>query len=127
MNSNYEKFKNLLNEMFQLDQADLDFGIYKIMNYKRAEINKFLDEDLLPQVTGELEKYTNIDRKSIEKELAALTERLNSDGVGLENSSRYLELKGNLDNAFNISAVENEIYSYLTSFFKRYLYFATEN
>ena len=34
------------------DQADLDFGIYRIMNAQEAgdEITKFLDRDLLPQV-----------------------------------------------------------------------------
>ena len=26
------KLKNLLRELFQLDSADLDFGIYRIMN-----------------------------------------------------------------------------------------------
>jgi adenine-specific DNA-methyltransferase len=33
-----------------LDQADLDFGIYRIMNQKRDEVVRFLDKDLLPQV-----------------------------------------------------------------------------
>ena len=37
-----------LKEMFQMDQADLDFGIYRIMNAKRDEVERFLDKDLLP-------------------------------------------------------------------------------
>ena len=37
-----------LSEMFQMDQADLDFGIYRIMNAKRDEISQFLEQDLLP-------------------------------------------------------------------------------
>ena len=37
-----------LKEMFQMDQADLDFGIYRIMNAKRDEISQFLEQDLLP-------------------------------------------------------------------------------
>lgn len=35
-----------LKEMFQMDQADLDFGIYRIMNEKRDEITRFLEQDL---------------------------------------------------------------------------------
>lgn len=35
-----------LKEMFQMDQADLDFGIYRIMNAKRDEITRFLEQDL---------------------------------------------------------------------------------
>ena len=50
MNQKYEKLKGLLQELFQLDQPDLDFGIYRIMHAKSAEVTKFLDEDLLPQV-----------------------------------------------------------------------------
>ena len=50
MNGNYSKFRRLLEELFQLDHADLDFGIYRIMNQKRDEIMRFLDDDLLPQV-----------------------------------------------------------------------------
>jgi len=31
-----------LKELFQMDQADLNFGIYRIMNAKRDEISQFL-------------------------------------------------------------------------------------
>ncbi len=48
--SNYDKLKRILDELFMFDQADLDFGIYRIMNVRRAEIRRFLDDDLLPGV-----------------------------------------------------------------------------
>ena len=41
--------------MFQLDRGDLDFGLYRIMNLKSAEIGSFLDDDLLPQVKETLQ------------------------------------------------------------------------
>jgi len=44
---NQKKLLKILNEIFQLDQSDLDFGIYRIMNTKSKEINEFLDDDLL--------------------------------------------------------------------------------
>lgn len=56
MQTQYDKLKAILREMFQMDQADLDFGIYRIMNAKRGEIEKFLDKDLLPQVKEEFAK-----------------------------------------------------------------------
>ncbi len=40
------KFQHLLRELFQFDCADLDFGIYRIMNYKRETIEKFVAEKL---------------------------------------------------------------------------------
>ena len=48
--SKLDDLKKLLKELFQLDRADLDFGIYRIMHYRAAEIEAFLEKDLLPQV-----------------------------------------------------------------------------
>jgi len=50
MSQKYEKLRTLLKELFQLDQPDLDFGLYRIMHAKSAEVTQFLDKDLLPQV-----------------------------------------------------------------------------
>jgi hypothetical protein len=36
-----KRFQTLLRELFQFDSADLDFGIYRIMNHKRAVIERF--------------------------------------------------------------------------------------
>lgn len=56
--ANYDKFRSLLRELFMFDRADLDFGIYRIMNAKRDEIERFLENGLLPQVREILEKAT---------------------------------------------------------------------
>ena len=53
----YEKLSTLLKELFQLDQADLDFGISRIMNQKRDKISRFLDNELLPHVKAAFEQY----------------------------------------------------------------------
>jgi len=37
-----EKLKEKLREIFQFENEDLDFGIYRIMNYKRKEIEEFI-------------------------------------------------------------------------------------
>ena len=50
MNQKYEKLKALLMELFQLDQPDLDFGLYRVLHAKSAEVSQFLEKDLLPQV-----------------------------------------------------------------------------
>lgn len=46
----YESFIKKLQEIFMMDHAELDFGIYRIMNQKRSEIEHFLKFELLPQV-----------------------------------------------------------------------------
>lgn len=120
MSESYQKLNAILKEIFQLDQSDLDFGIYRIMNYKRKEIEKFLNEDLLPQVKSELEKYTSVEKKVLENEIKLLTEKLEDAGVTLESSSKYVALKSKLDSGLNVTTAENEIYSHLVNFFKRY-------
>ena len=41
-----DRLKALLREMFHLDRGDLDFGLYRIMNLKAAEVARFLDHGL---------------------------------------------------------------------------------
>ena len=46
----------LLRELFQFDCADLDFGIYRIMNRRRDVIERFIAQDLLKSVAEELDR-----------------------------------------------------------------------
>lgn len=50
MSENLNRFRDMLSQIFEMDKADLDFGIYRIINQKRNEINSFLDKDLIPLV-----------------------------------------------------------------------------
>jgi len=67
--TNLDKLKNLLAEPFMLDQADLDIGIYRIMNAKRAAVTRLLENNVLPQMRGELAKVSTGDRAGLEQEL----------------------------------------------------------
>lgn len=120
MSKSYEKLITLLKQMFQMDQADLDFGIYRIMNYKRKEIEKFLNEDLLPQVRTQLEKYISVKQKSLKKELEELKKTLDETGVAYESSAKYVALKKQLESGMDLEKIEDEVYSHLTDFFSRY-------
>lgn len=120
MSKSYEKLVTLLKQMFQMDQADLDFGIYRIMNYKRKEIEKFLNEDLLPQVREQLEKYVSVKHKNLQKELEDLKKKLDELGSPYESSPKYLAIKNELESGMNIAKIEDEVYSHLTDFFSRY-------
>ena len=44
------QFRRLLERMFRLDCADLDFGVYRVLAQRRAQLEALLDEGLLPQV-----------------------------------------------------------------------------
>jgi len=49
-----EKLKEKLREIFQFESQDLDFGIYRIMNYKRKEIERFIEEELINKIREQL-------------------------------------------------------------------------
>jgi adenine-specific DNA-methyltransferase len=51
MPDNREKFQELLRQMFQFDCSDLDFGIYRIMNFKRDAVRQFIEKDLPETIT----------------------------------------------------------------------------
>ncbi len=50
------KFQDLPRELFQVDCADLDFGIYRIMNHKRDAVETFVTQELPAAVDAELSK-----------------------------------------------------------------------
>jgi len=51
------KFQSLLSEIFQFEASDLDFGIYRILNYKRDQIDKFIKEDIKNIVENAFSKH----------------------------------------------------------------------
>ncbi len=121
MASNFEKLQTLLSELFQLDQADLDFGIYRIMNQKRDEINRFLNKDLLPQVKAAFAQYQPVDKKALEEKLHQASQAAIAAGFEPEQSPKVKQIREELA-TFSVDtvALENEVYSHLYSFFRRY-------
>jgi adenine-specific DNA-methyltransferase len=109
-----------LREMFQMDQADLDFGIYRIMNAKRDEINRFLEQDLLPTLRTTLRECQPTGLPGKQKELAdaiANARKLKIDPDSLE---VVQELKAELADGADLDRIEDEVYSDLHTFFSRY-------
>ena len=120
MSNNYEQLKRKLEEIFQMDQADLDFGIYRIMNSKREEINRYLDEQLKPQVKQILSSLVSENTDEIENKMKEMEEQAKRFKANPEDNTEYRELAkrkaGNLD----IDVLEKEIFSDLYNFFSRY-------
>jgi adenine-specific DNA-methyltransferase len=121
MSQKYEKLKTLLMELFQLDQPDLDFGLYCIMHAKSAEVTQFLDKDLLPQVKEAFGLYRAADKIELEKELAKVIAGVEAAGLNPDDSPKVKELRAKLtSDVVDISTLENEVYGHLFSFFRRY-------
>ena len=121
MSQKYEKLKTLLQELFQLDQPDLDFGLYRVLHAKSAEVSQFLDKDLLPQVQEAFGQYKTADKAEIEKELAKVIAGIEAAGMDPTQSPKVADQRARLTNdAVDIGALESEVYDHLFSFFRRY-------
>lgn len=59
-----------LKELFRLDQPDLDFGVYRIMRAKSAEVTAFLERDLPSEVHAAFARHeTTVDKAALEADV----------------------------------------------------------
>jgi adenine-specific DNA-methyltransferase len=71
-----EKFQQLLRTLFQFDCADLDFGIYRILNYKRTCIESFIDKRL-PQIVDKVfADYAIKDKEPIQQKIEQVRQQI---------------------------------------------------
>ena len=130
-----KKFQDLLRELFQFDCADLDFGIYRIMNYKRDAIERFINDELPRAIREELQHGGLAERTQTAEKLkdvharvlkdlgraavdadGNLDERFRETPIGKE----YLILKAQANGGLSGEALEANIFNHLYSFFSRY-------
>ncbi len=116
----YDSFIKKLQEIFMMDHAELDFGIYRIMNQKRTEINKFLEHDLLPQVQKELYGASAGYTASIRARMNEIELQAASFGASADSNPEYQQLKAKLGTSSDTTALQNEVFSHLVTFFSRY-------
>ena len=135
MTTALDKFQTLLRELFQFDCADLDFGIYRIMNYKRDVIERFITQDLPKAVAEELDRGALADQSQAAKELKEVAQQiketlgkdaLDADGNlaeayhGTPLGKKYQDLKSKAAGARGREALEASIFNHLYAFFSRY-------
>jgi adenine-specific DNA-methyltransferase len=118
--TNYDKLINTLKEVFMLDKAELDFGIYRIMNQKRKDIEQFLEVDLVPQVQKVLSESLSVDKQALQKELDDAIKSAQALGADPNTLPKVQDLKKRLGEAADMVGIENEVFSLLANFFKRY-------
>lgn len=130
-----EKFQTLLRTLFQFDCADLDFGIYRIMNYKRDVIEKYISTDLPRAIADELSRGALADQTQAAAELVDVAkqitetlgpEALDADGDlaetyhGTPLGRKYLDLRTKAAGGRGREALETAIFNHLHTFFSRY-------
>lgn len=129
-----EKVRSLLKELFQFDTQDLDFGIYRIMNLKRKEIEKFIDEGLIAAAETEFKEYAKSGISELLKEIEKLKSEIIRDfGQGtIDNQGEvrknedtpkvmeYIKKKEELKTAGITQEQINDVFNRIFDFFSRY-------
>ena len=133
-----EEFQSLLRELFQFETSDLDFGIYRILNYKRERIKKFIEKDLVNRVEYAFTKHkderlTDINQrfeeakqelidtaKKLGKEPLAPTGNLKDEFKESELGRKYLSLKVQKEEAETIDEIKLQVFNDLYNFFSRF-------
>lgn len=131
------ELKSFLNKLFQFESQDLDFGIYKILHYKRKEVKGFIDKLLTDKVKEQLQIFDAEQKNIIKQNLQELeadeiiinyNTALGSSPADAEvfykyNKTKivhYLQVKREYDAIAKNDNTEETIYNHLTLFFSRY-------
>lgn len=129
-----EQLQSFLNKLFQFESQELDFGVYKILHYKRSEIKQFINELLVDKVKEQLQvlsqaqsqealhKLQELEQEDIIKFWlnAGESERETALKINKDKITHYQELQQQIQNAHVSVETENLIYNHLTLFFSRY-------
>ena len=128
----FEELVAKLSELFELDKADLDFGIHRIVKTKHDQIATYLKERLpekVKTVLGELRQAET--SKSLAELRREVVDKLGADAFLADDVLEPLYVKTPLGERYNAAAeaarnikrgeqTEAEVYSHLYEFFSRY-------
>ncbi|HIE27243.1 TPA: site-specific DNA-methyltransferase, partial [Candidatus Poribacteria bacterium] len=126
-----QKFQDLLKRLFQFETSDLDFGIYRILNYKRKQIEKFIQEDLKNKVESAFAKHkderlTNINQRfedakqkviqGLGIQAFTLTGELKEEFKDTPLGRDFLSIKAQKDEAETIDEIKLQVFNDLYNF-----------
>jgi len=133
-NESKMKLRNLLKELFQFENADLDFGIYRIMNFKKEQIAKFIDKDLIEEIAKQLNLLAEEEKQALRKDIGDLKrkiqeafgedafkgEELRDEFKATPLGKKYEEKRQELERVRVSEGLERDVYNHIYSFFSRY-------
>lgn len=125
-----KKLKDELRKLFQFDVSDLDFGIYRILNRKKDQIEQFIEKDLLDAVNEGLKAYQQQDVSQLDDIKQQVIENLSDDAFDNQGKlvkyeatklgKEYLQALEKAEKQQVGADTEKKIYNDLFTFFSRY-------
>ena len=126
-NERLDRFTKLLKEIFELDKSDLDFGIYRVMNLRKTQIEEFLTQRLPQMVQETLAPFAQGSKEEIRAQMTEIENNAAQFGTVAASlpetnpmGQKYRALQKQLAEGADLAALETDVYSALYSFFNRY-------
>ena len=129
-----QKLQTLLHSLFRADAADLDFGIYRIINFRRAQFETFINDELPTRVNAALDQNAGAEaaRQELDERAATLRKTLGDDVLDADGNlidenfrgtplvQEYLAAKAQHGSPRSRAQREEAIFNHLYTFFSRY-------
>ena len=122
-NERLDRFTKLLKEIFELDKSDLDFGIYRVMNLRKTQIEEFLTQRLPRMVQETLAPFAQGSKEDIRAQMTQIEESVAAMGMTVDvlpdtapMKQKYVQLQKQLAEGADLAA------SLQQCFVNRYLY-----
>ncbi len=121
MNEKKQRLLSLMREMFQLDQPDLDFGLYRIMHAKRAQVETFLESEFDQLIDKVFASRGARQEEAAKQEYEAARQQAIEFGApDPEAAPKVQQARARYDAVRLTGGEDAEIYDHLHRFFSRY-------
>lgn len=148
MSKHKDQFIALLGDLFQLNQPELDFGLYRILHARSAQIKSFIDNELGSEIDAHFASQSqNNAHDTLEAARVKVTETLGEDAFlptgemkpeyrGTKVGKEYELAQQHARDGGGVLADDAQVYEHLYRFFSRYYdkgdfmskrYFVAEN
>ena len=129
-----QRLQDLLQKLFRADAADLDFGIYRIINHRRDLIQSFIQDEIPSIIENALNANAEIesDREKLENLRSQVinafgADVLNADGNLIDETVKerplvkeYLEAQEQIGSPQTPDQRSDNVFNHLYTFFSRY-------
>jgi len=110
--SKYDDLVRKLKEIFQIDRPELDFGVYRILNFRLSEITDYLENRLKAKVH---ESLSHTQQNRSDDKLLHRAESNESSTAAQATALKRLPEAGIIETEY-----ENVVFTHLLTFFSRY-------
>ena len=115
------RLQDKLRELFQLNEPDLDFGVYRVMHAKAKEVDHFLNVRLPKTIAAAFADSSASAVAEKEAAYAKALEQAKAFGAPRPEATKPVqEARAALDAARASAGAESEVYDHLYHFFERY-------